>query len=290
MEAPQSLRHQLDSAPYVERWQYYAYKAGLLKTEEEVQGVIIKGIDEKFDSAYFSKNLISGRFPNISGEGYSTEVALSKKIANYLKLEDGDEVLIYFVQNPPRFRKLQITGIYETGLEEFDERIVLGDLDLIRRINGWEGEEVGGIEVFVDQESNIEAAENFLFDRLDFDLFVEKVSDRYLQIFDWLSLLNRNVLILLILILFVACFSMVSILLILIMERTRMIGMLKAMGATNRQIREVFFSTGWRLILKGLGWGNFIGLGLAALQYHFHLVPLDPVTYYMSYVPLAFDW
>ncbi len=285
----ETLQNQLSEADYISGWQYFAYKAALLKTEETVQGVVFKGVDNTFDTTYFSRNLIEGVFPKVGQENYSTEVALSSRIANYLKLGAGDQILIYFVQNPPRFRRLTISGIYETGLEEFDDKIIIGDINLVRRLNDWGDNEVAGVEVFTRPGTDNDQAQYQLFNELSADLYVENVREKYLQIFDWLTLLNRNVVIFLVLILVVACFSMVSILLILIMERTQMIGILKAMGADNTLIREIFVSTGFSLIIRGLGWGNVLGLSLGFIQYYFEVIPLDPVNYYMSYVPIKFD-
>ncbi|MEP0987054.1 ABC transporter permease [Ekhidna sp.] len=284
-----SLIRSLNTYPLISRFQPYAMKAALLKTEEEVQGVIIKGVDESFDTTGFQKHMVKGRFPNLSAEKYSTEVAMSKRVSNYLELGIGDEVLIYFVQNPPRFRRLQITGIYETGLEEFDEKIILGDLDLIRRINNWPDSLAGGIEVFLNDTDRLEEAADHLFHALDIDLYVDKVTDRYIQIFDWLNLLNRNVVVLLTIILFVSGTSIISILLILIMERTQMIGVLKSLGSPNKLIRQIFILNGIQLILRGLFWGNVIGLGLGLLQYYYKIIPLDAANYYMSHVPIQID-
>ena len=222
---------------------------------EEVQGVILKGIDHRFDTVGFNRHMIAGRFPDVNKEKYSTEVAISNKIANYLLLDVGDEALIYFVQNPPRYRRLQIVGIYETGLEEFDEKIIMGDIDLIRRINNWPDSLAGGVEVFISDTDKLEQAGDDLFNSLDIDLYVDKVTDRYIQIFDWLNLLNRNVVILLAIILFVSGTSIISILLILIMERTQMIGVLKAIGSSNNLIRKIFLWNGLDLIVRGLCMG-----------------------------------
>ena len=284
-----SLIRQLKNYPLTERIQPYAMKAALLKTEEEVQGVIVKGVDESFDTLGFSKHMVKGRFPHLTDEDYSTEVALSRRVSNYLQLDVGDEVLIYFVQNPPRFRRLQVTGIYETGLEEFDEKIILGDLDLIRRINNWPDSLAGGIEVFLSDTDQIDKAGDDLFNALDIDLYVDKVTNRYIQIFDWLNLLNRNVVILLTIILFVSGTSIISILLILIMERTQMIGVLKSLGAQNKLIRRIFIFNGFQLIVRGLFWGNVIGLSLGFIQYYFKIIPLDAANYYMSHVPIQID-
>ncbi|MEQ9405847.1 MAG: FtsX-like permease family protein [Cyclobacteriaceae bacterium] len=284
-----SLIQTIKAYPLTERVQPFAMKAGLLKTDEEVQGVIVKGVDYSFDTAGFSKHMIEGRFPDFSKEKYSTEVALSKKIASYLRLNTGDEVLIYFVQNPPRFRRLQIAGIYETGLEEFDEKMIIGDLDLVRRINNWPDSLAGGLEVFISDTDELEKAETDLFNSVDVSLYVDKVTDRFVQIFDWLNLLNRNVVILLTIILFISGTSIISIMLILIMERTQMIGVLKALGSSDRFIRKVFVWNGLQLILKGLLVGNVTGIGLGLLQYYLKIIPLDAASYYMSHVPIQFD-
>lgn len=279
----------LNDYPLTERIQPYAMKAALLKTDEEVQGVIIKGVDERFDTLGFNKHMIKGRFPDVYSDKYSTEVALSNRVSNYLELNVGDEVLVYFVQNPPRFRRLQVTGIYETGLEEFDEKIIIGDLDLVRRMNNWPDSIAGGIEVFISDIDKLEEAGEDLFNLLRIDLYVDAVTNRYLQIFEWLNLLNRNVVVLLSIILFVSGTSIISILLILIMERTQMIGLLKSVGASNQMIRRVFIINGLQLIVRGLLWGNLIGLSIGLIQKYFKLIPLDEANYYMSHVPIVID-
>ncbi len=279
-----------ESYEFIDHIQEYSHKAGLLKTEDEVLGVLLKGVGRSFDLDRFQENIISGTFINFKDSTSSTDVLLSQRIANRLKLKTGDDVVIYFVQNPPRFRKLKIVGIYETGMEDFDDKVIIGDIALIQRLNDWEEDQVGGFEVYVKDDGNIDFAAKSLLEDLDYDLFIEKVSDRYIQIFEWLTLLNRNVVIFLALILFVACFNMVSILLILIMERTHMIGVLKALGATNGQVQDIFRYNGMLLIVKGMFLGNLIGLGLGALQYYFQIIPLDQENYYMSFVPIAWDW
>ena len=295
-----SLIRTLEDYPLTERFQPYAMKAGLVRrlskdagqtsgAKEEIQGVIFKGVDHQFDTSYFKRHLVEGRFPDFSTDGYSTEAAFSRKVANYLRLNTGDEVMIYFVQDPPRYRKLNVVGIYETGLEEFDEKIVFGDLDLIRRINNWPDSLAGGIELFIKDISQLERAENELWNTLDVSLYVDKVTDRYIQIFDWLNLLNRNVMILLTIILFVAGTSIISILLILIMERTQMIGLLRVLGGEVKLIRSVFIWNGLRLIIKGLLWGNVIGTSLGLIQFYFELIPLDEATYYMDHAPIEID-
>lgn len=275
---------------FIEHIQEFGHKGGLLKTDTEVQGVVFKGVGKSFDTIRFESNMLEGRFIHFNDSSYSNEILLSKKIANKLELSIGEEVLMYFVQNPPRFRKLAIAGIYDTGLEDFDDKVIIGDIALIQRLNNWPDSLVGGYEIFVKDYSKIDKDTEKLQEITPYDQYVEKTSDKYLQIFDWLSLLNRNVVVFLSLILFVACFNMVSILLILIMERTQMIGILKALGGTNKQIRNIFIYNGILMMIKGLAIGNLIGLGFGFLQDKFQLITLDPENYYMNFVPIAWDW
>lgn len=290
IEVGDSLITGLQGLTGVDYLQTYAYKAGLLKTEEEVQGVILKGVDHRFDTGAFSKHIIKGHFPKFPDSGYGTEVAISSKVARYLELDVDDRVLVLFIQDPPRYRNLKITGIYETGLEDFDERMVLGDINLVRRMNSWDSTKVGGIEIFLQNPDKMVEMEDVLFRNTESDIYADKVSDKYVQVFEWLRLIDRNVVILFSIILFVAAFNMISILLILIMERTQMIGVLKALGASNQLIRRIFFVNGVQLITKGLLWGNAIGLLFCYIQYQFRLIPLDQQNYYMDHVPVKFDW
>lgn len=274
---------------FIEHVQSYAYKPGLLKTPDEVQGIVIKGVGRDFDQDRFSSNMIEGRFIQLPDSGYSQEVVISSAMSNLLELGVGDKSLVYFVQNPPRYRPVEVVGIYKTDLEDFDQKFLIGDIGLIQRINSWPDTLVGGFEVFVAPGTDHAMAEDVLFDFIDYDLYVDKVSDKYLQIFDWLSLLDRNLVVFLWLILFVAAFNMVSILLILIMERTQMIGMLKALGAPHALIQKVFVYNGTLLILKGMIFGNLAALGIGLLQDSLKIIPLDPVNYYMSYVPIEWN-
>lgn len=275
--------------PGIAHIQGVMHKAALMKTETEVQGVVLKGVGGDFDVTAFRPNLREGRFVAWQDTATSRDVVVSRKIARQLKLKLNDEVALYFVQTPPRVRKVRVSGIYETGMEEFDDNLVLCDIRLLQRISGWKPNQVGVYEVFLDAFKDEEAGSKKVFDLMDFEMRLVKVTEKYSQIFEWLMLLNRNVTIFLTLILFVACFNMVAILLILIMERTQMIGLLKAVGARNGQIQRIFVFSGLRLISKGMIWGNVIGIGLCALQYFFKLIPLDPDTYYMDSVPIEWD-
>lgn len=279
-----------DQFEFIDHVQAFAYKAGLIKTNDEVEGVIFKGVDAHFDTIRFRTNMRAGRFVQHPESGYSSEVILSQHIANKLKLKLGDRFMMHFVQNPPRFRRLTLVGIYETGLEEFDKSVIIGDLRMIQRLNEWEVDQVGGFEVFVKDKRKIDQAEDILFNAVDANLYVDKVSDKYNQIFDWLGLLNQNVSLFLGAILVVACFNMISILLILILERTYMIGVLQALGASKRQVKRIFLLKGMILVTKGLFYGNLVALVVAFLQDQFQLIPLDAANYYMYYVPISWDY
>lgn len=293
-EAPISMNYPIyqhpDSFDQVAHVQEFSHKAGLIKTNEEVDGVVLKGVGKSFSMDYFAGNLKAGKFIEFKEDGYSTDVVISQKISNRLKLNIGDPFIIHFIQDPPRSRRLDVVGIYETGLEDFDDRVILGDIALIRRLNNWADTLAGGFEVYLKDVNKIDEAYENLYYEVDEDLFVQKVSDRYIQIFDWVHLINNNVTIFLVLILFVASFNMVSIVLILIMERTQMIGLLKAVGAGNSMIRKIFRYQGMELILKGLLFGNLVGIGLCYIQYKFQVLKLDQDSYYISYVPIYWDW
>ena len=276
---------------YVRHIQEYAHKAGLIKTEDEVLGVVLKGVGKSFDSAAFKSNIIDGRFIHFPDSGYSNEVLLSKVIANKLNVGVGDAITIHFFQNPPRLRRLTVAGIYETNLSEyFDGKIVIGDIRLIARLNNWADSVAGGLEVFVKDVNNIDFAGQSIAEKIDYDLNIEPISNKFIQVFEWLNLLSRQVNILLIIILIVVCVNMISIILILVMERTQMIGMLKALGANNKLIRTIFLYNGINLIVKGLLLGNSLGLALCYIQYKFKLIKLNPEDYYMSFVPISWHW
>ena len=275
---------------YIDHIQEFANKAGLLKANEEVEGVVLKGVSGSFDLSKFEQNIVQGNFPDVEGAASSNEVMLSQNIADKLNLDVGDDAFIYFIQNPPRVRRLTISGIYETGMEDFDEKIILGDIRLVQRINNWPDSLVGGFEIFIKDFNKVSQYQSELEEVVGYENYIEKINDKFAEIFDWLSLLNRNVVIFLSLTLFVACFNMVSILLILIMERTQMIGVFKALGATNKLIRRIFVFNGMRLIAKGILLGNAIGITFGLLQDRFHFLTLDPKSYYMEFVPIEWNW
>ncbi len=293
-EAPFSLHSEFvqnsKQLDFLVKTQSFAHKAALLKGDEEVEGILMKGVGKDFDTLAFSKYLVEGRMLHLPDSGVSNEVLLSRMIADKLLLNVGDKVTMYFVQNPPRFRRVEVVGIFETYLENFDEKIVVGELQTIRNLNGWTADQVGGLEVFVDDPKKTEAYLPLIEEQMDLDLKLVDSRSKFLEIFDWLTLLDTNVVVFISLIGFVAIFNMGAILFILIMERTQMIGLLKAMGARNAQIRRIFFWNGMKILGRGLILGNLIGIGIGFLQDQFKLIPLDAASYYMSYVPIQWNW
>ena len=276
---------------FIDHIQEYSHKAGLIKTENEVLGVVFKGVGKSFDLNQFKENMIQGEFLHFADSGYAREVVLSAVIANKIKSKVGDEVVIHFFQNPPRFRKLKVVGIYETNLSDyFDGKVILGDIRMVQRLNDWRDSIAGGLQIYVKDPAKVDEAATAIGESMDYDLFIEKVSDKYVQVFEWLGLISRQVNILLAIILIVVCVNMISVILILVMERTQMIGVLKAIGAKDKLIRSIFVYNGISLILKGLLFGNMLGLGLCYLQYKFQFIKLNPHDYYMSYVPIGWDW
>ncbi|AFK04900.1 protein of unknown function DUF214 [Emticicia oligotrophica DSM 17448] len=276
--------------PEIRHLQVVANKAGLLKSIEEHAGIVIKGVGKDYDWDTFNENLVEGRKINFKDTTYSDEIIISKKIANQLKIKLSDEVRIYFIQNPPRIRKVKVVGIYDTGLEEFDKNFILGDLALIQKMNDWNNQTVGHYEIFIKNFDQLDATAKQVFDEIDQDMQILRVTDMFPAIFDWLSLMDRNIIVIIGLILLVASFNMISVLLVMMMERTPMIGLLKALGSDNAKIRKIFIYNGLTIIIKGMAYGNIIGLGFCFLQKEFKIIPLDSESYYMSFVPISIDW
>ena len=279
--------------PFISHIQEVAHKPGLVKVNDEVLGIVLKGVGKSFDLSTFQESMVEGKFLDLPDSGYANQIVLSRFIANKLDAKVNDDIVVHFFQNPPRFRKLKVVGIYETNLSEyFDSKIILGDIRMIQRLNDWSDSLAGGLEIFVSDPNpeRVDDAWNTVGETIDYDHAVQKVSDKYYQVFEWLALISRQVNILLAIIMFVICLTMVSIVLILVMERTQMIGTLKALGANDSMIRSVFLYQGVNLIVKGLLWGNLVGLGVCYTQYKFKLIKLNPHDYYMSVVPVSWEW
>lgn len=272
--------------------QRFTTKPGMLKTEDDFQGVILKGVGQEYDMSFFTNHLLEGEIPLFSDTASSNAVLISKQMADKMNLKLGDRIYTYFIQKNVRARRFEIKGIYQTNLSEFDNRFIITDIYTSNRLNNWEKNLVSGLEIAIHDFSKLEDV------TYDISLQVNKQSDKhgntyyaqnieqiYPAIFSWLDVLDTNVSVILILMIGVAGFTMISGLLILILERTNMIGLLKVLGATDLTIRKTFLYFAVFLIGKGMLWGNIIGLSLCFLQQKTGLIRLDPTTYYVESVP-----
>ena len=273
----------------VENIQQFATKAGIIKKEEEILGVIIKGVGQDYNWKFFEKNLVFGELP-IYDSVTSNKVLISENISKKMKFEIGDDLVMYFVQKPTRVRKFIISGIYKTGLTEFDEITVLADIKHIQKLNNWNNNQIGGYEVLLSNIDNLQYNSELIDETIDFDLKAISIKDKYPQIFDWLRLQDFNVLIILILMLIVGGVNMITSLLIIILEKSRLIGVLKAIGATNWDIRKVFIYNSLYIISSGLLFGNLVALSFSIAQKYFNLIKLDENIYFMSYVPIKIEF
>lgn len=288
-----SLLQALQEFPGIKHIEGYATKMGILKTDSDFQGVVLKGIDTDYDWSFFRNNLKEGELLTIDPKKTSTDVIISKYLSDLLGLKLGDSILTYFVQEDVRARKFNIAGIYETGFMDYDKLFVLADIKQIRRLNGWEKDEVSGLELLVDDYDKLDQiAEDLYFnlvekqDRHGNTYFTRSIKEMNPMIFNWLDVLDVNVVVILILIFAVAGFTMISGLLIIILERTNMIGILKALGENNVSIRKIFLYISFFLIGKGMLWGNVVGIAICLIQSHFRIIKLDPSIYYLDAVPI----
>ncbi|HJV77430.1 MAG TPA: FtsX-like permease family protein [Paludibacter sp.] len=284
----------IDGVKHVQR---FATKPGIIKTDKEFQGIVVKGIDTGFDWNFFKANLVEGKTLDVSENTPSNQVVLSKYLANLLGLKLGDSFYTYFIQDQVRARKFKIVGIYSTNFVEYDKLFILADMRQVQALNDWSPESFSGLEVLITDFNRIDEVGDVVYDATankfnkDGSAYTtQTIKQLNPQIFSWLDLLNMNVWVILILMLAVAGFNMISGLLILILERTNMIGILKSMGATDWSVRKVFLYHSAFLIGKGMLWGNAIGLSLCAIQYFTGVIPLDPQAYYVSTVPICFNW
>lgn len=291
-----SLVTALSSLPYIKHVQRYSTKLGMIKTTDDFQGMVLKGVGQDFDPTFFSKHLVEGELPQFSDTSSSSKVVVSKAIATKLKLNVGDKIDTYFIQDDIRARRLLIVGIYQTNFSEYDQLFLLTDIYLVNRLNNWKPQQVSGVEVQINNYDFLEEATYSIADELDGmmdeygeEYSVQNIEELNPQLFTWLSVLDVNIWVILILMIGVAGFTVVSGLLILIIERTSMIGVLKSLGANNTTIRKVFLWFSFFLIGKGVLWGNVVGLSFYFLQKWFGIFKLDHNTYYMDTVPVSFN-
>jgi len=286
-----SLMRQIRSKSYITHIVPFATKWGIIKANNEIEGVVLKGIDRSYDWSFFQHNLVAGKVIDFKDSvAAEKQIMISSYTAKRLRLKLGDSFLMYFVQEPLRKRPFKICGIFDAGVEDVNKTFVVGSLSLIQRLNNWAPYQIGGYEVRVTGFDDIDADNHLLGDILPGNLQSYTISDNYPTVFEWLKLLDANTQVLLVLMLVVAIINMISALLIMILERTNMIGMLKAMGSTNWAIQKIFLYNALYLIGLGLLLGNILGVGIGLLQNQTHMFRLDETSYYMKFVPIQLNW
>jgi len=292
VNVPDSMMILLRTIPGVRHVQCQYTKPGMIKTREDFQAVVFKGVDAGFDRSFLTESLVDGYFPDYSK--LSNEVLISEYLSNLMKLKTGDSFLAYFIRNEATsVRKFTISGIYNTHFSGFDKFFLIADARHIQRLNDWETDQAGGIEVFFNSMDQFEVVQDDVYkvmsqyaNKTDEVYYMRNLYELNPDMFGWLDLLDMNVLLILLLMIFVSGFNIISGLLILILERTNLIGVLKALGSNNNHVRKIFISYSTFLIGVGLAWGNLIGLGLCFIQKYCHVLKLDPSIYYVDAVPI----
>lgn len=271
--------------------QAVATKAAIIRTEKAFEGVIYKGVGNDYDFTYLQEYLVEGKIPNLKSE-LNTQVLISEYLAKRLQLKVGDKFLTFFMKDNgklPNKRNFLITGIFNSGFQEFDATYVLGDIRHIQLINKWEPTQIGAFEVFVDDFSKIKEKGEEVYKEIPSTYNSITIEEKYYSIFEWLKLFDFNILVILIVMIVVATINMVVALLVLILERTQMIGILKAMGANNWNVRKIFLYNAFYLIARGLFWGNLIAISLLVIQKFFGVIQLNPENYYVNEAPVSIN-
>lgn len=273
--------------------QAVATKSGIIRTETAFEGIIFKGVGKEYRWNHLQEYLVSGKLPNLNSQ-LNDEVLISEFLANRLNLKVGDKFNTFFMKEDtnqkPNLRVFRITGIFNSGFQEFDSTYIIGDLRHIQRINKWESDQVGAFEVFVDDFNAIQEKGQEVYEKTGSTLDTQTIVEKYYYIFEWLKLFDFNIIVILVIMIAVATINMVVALLVLILERTQMIGILKSMGANNWAVRKIFLYNAFYLISKGLFWGNLIGVGMLLIQQNFGVIKLNPENYYVNEAPVFIDF
>jgi len=272
--------------------QFTAHKAGVLKTDDQIQGVVFKGVGVDFDTNFMHHSLVEGVLPIFNQNQRTDDVLISSTLSKKMKLDIGDPMRVWFINEEgqnARGRKFWISGIFNTSLKEFDNAFIVGDIKHVQKLNNWNEDEIGKIEVMIADMDELEEISNAVYKHIPYNMTVTTVKDQYPQIFNWLDLLDMNVIVILSLLILVASITMVSTLLIIIIERTNMVGVLKTLGFRNRSVRKIFLYKASYIIFRGMLWGNIIGLLFYIVQSKFQILRLDPENYYVDYVPVMLN-
>ncbi len=285
----QAFVEEIKAMPEVKSLQCFSTKSGVIKTDDQVEGVVLKGIDQSFDTAHFKKNLIAGELLTLEDTLTSKDIIISSTLSKRLKLNVGDKVRTYFVQDPPMQRSFTVVGIYETGLPEYDSQMALVDLRQIQKLNQWDSNMVGGMEVLLHDDKNLDELAQKIDLKIGYNLKAESIKQVFPEIFQWIALFDTNVIVLLVITFCVCLITMMSAFFIIVIEQTATIGLLKTMGMKTKSVVSLFLMIAADILLKGLLWGNLVALLICLVQRQWHWVRLDAATYYVSYVPVAFN-
>ncbi|RKS13162.1 ABC transporter permease [Flavobacterium sp. 120] len=278
------------SVPGVEHIQAIASKAGIIRTETAFEGIIFKGVGNDYKWDNIKEYIVQGKIPNVNGN-LNEEVVISEFIANRLNLKVGDAFNTFFMkENGYNLRNFDVVGIFNSGFQEFDATYIIGDIRHMQRINKWAPDQIGAFEVFVDDFDTIEATGEQVYAQTSSTLDSKTIIEKYSYIFEWLQLFDFNIIVILVVMILVATINMVVALLVLILERTQMIGILKALGANNWSVRKIFLYNAFYLIVRGLFWGNLIGISLLLIQQQFGIIQLPPENYYVNQAPVYLNW
>ncbi|MDI5895178.1 ABC transporter permease [Flavobacterium algoritolerans] len=278
------------SVPGVEHIQAIASKAGIIRTETAFEGIIFKGVGNDYKWDNIKEYIVQGRIPNVNGN-LNEEVVISEFIANRLNLKVGDAFNTFFMkENGYNLRNFDVVGIFNSGFQEFDATFIIGDIRHMQRINKWAPDQIGAFEVFVDDFNTIESTGEQVYAQTASTLDSKTIIEKYSYIFEWLQLFDFNIIVILVVMILVATINMVVALLVLILERTQMIGILKALGANNWSVRKIFLYNAFYLIVRGLFWGNLIGISLLLIQQQFGIIQLPPENYYVNQAPVYLNW
>lgn len=292
VEKNDSIETLLRSEPGVERVQSFATKSAVLEKDKEIEGVLLKGIEKTYDSSRLQVYITQGRWIRFNDTSYSKEILVSSPLASQLKIVLNDTITVYFISidGTRTYRKLKVVGIYKTGIEEYDKLFVLGDLKLVQRVNGWSAGQTGGYEIFLRNYKDIDSVSTRLSDKLPVRWMSRSIREVYPNIFDWLNIqdVNRNVIFVVMTI--VAIINLVTCLLILILERTRMVGILKALGTHNGIIQRIFLYHATVITCAGIGIGFVLGIGICLLQQYTGFIKLDETAYYVATAPVQIIW
>ncbi|CAA9203521.1 Lipoprotein-releasing system transmembrane protein LolE [Flavobacterium bizetiae] len=281
------------SVPEVKHIQAIASKAGIIRTENAFEGIVFKGVGGDYDWNNIKEYIVEGKVPDFS-KSLNEEVLISRLLADRLNLKLGDNFNTFFIKEEqgkmPNSRRFKIAGIFNSGFQQFDATYIIGDIRHIQRINKWSSDQVGAFEIFVKDFDNIKTTGIQVYDQTSSTLDTKTIIEKYSYIFDWLQLFDFNIVVILGVMILVATINMVVALLVLILERTQMIGILKAMGANNWTVRKIFLYNAFYLIIRGLFWGNLIGIAILLIQQQFGVVQLNPENYYVNQAPVYLNW